>query len=616
MAILGSNKTLLLNQIKNNPGIQVAQLAKLLKTYEDLTIDDLSTVVDSTILNDLEDAARDPQEKQTFDDLTFKMQAMPAEPEAIKSLLREVSQYSSRYPSSPKIDIVNGYAVQLNDALIEAKERERREAERKREQAKWDNLNRNSYGALQAYKAQFPDSVHLDELDDLMWNLTKNQVNFTTITRYLSDWPMGRHSTEANNTIDQLSEWDNIRHKGDLVQIATYYQANRDGALGKEIFRKMQELKQVELEKMRKNPADYDLYKINQLFEAGVFTKWELIDERLITEESYEMLSETDRDAYPDLQGLQIEDPNIKAPEGCTDIYLFGTPGTGKTCLLMGLAKANGRGYSLNMRVAGGPYASALQQYVSAGITPGRTFGQFVTVINGNVTSEVKEKKLFSSSTKIINHPINLVEMSGEEFALRIADSESVSFSNMGTGATNLLSNNNRKAFFIIVDCSRDKIKVEALQNIKNENGEIIDQVLRKRYISQLDILNKFVGLFSLPENQNIMKNVDSIHFVVTKSDLLDDHPVERQKKAVDLLRDLYLGPVEQLKQYCQHTKRINYSTNYKPHVFTFSLGNFYLGDVFTFNERDTLEIVNAIRAVTCGTKEKSFLDILKDKLG
>ena len=366
---------------------------------------------------------------------------------------------------------------------------------------------------------------------------------------------------------------------------------------------------------MKKNPADYSLEIINELMESNVFSKYELIDEGLMTEESYEALSSLEREAFINIQELQVEDPDIEAPAECTDIYLFGTPGPGKTCLLMGLAKTNGKGYTLNMKEAGGPYASALQEYVNAGITPGRTFGQFVTVIHGTIRNEIKERKLFRSTVKVVNHPINLVEMSGEEFAFRIAENKSVSLADMGTGATNLLRNKNRKVFFIIVDCSGDRIKVEKMEDVIRD-GEVVDQRLRKRYVSQLDILNKFVGLFSIKENQEIMKNVDSIHFVVTKSDLLGDNPADREAKAVELLRDMYLGPVESLKQYCRESKRINYSSDFIPHVFAFSLGNFYLGDIFTFQERDTLEIVKAMRAVTCGVKEESFIDVLKKKLG
>ena len=279
----------------------------------------------------------------------------------------------------------------------------------------------------------------------------------------------------------------------------------------------------------------------------------------------------------------------------------------------MGLTGANGyrdergQSYTLNMRTQGGPYASALQQYVSAGITPGRTFGKFVTTINGQVNE--------LNRNKIINHRINLVEMSGEEFALRIADSKEVSLSNMGTGATNLLRNENRKVFFIIVDSSKEKVKVEYVEQIKDAEGNVIDERIRKKYIWQLDILNKFVSLFELPENQEIMKRVDAIHFVVTKADMLGDKTT-RKEKARNLLLSKYSGPVEQLKNYCRQTKRINYSTNYRPQVFTFSLGRFYLGDVFTFDKSETIQIVDTIRTVTGGIKEKGWWDRLKESIG
>ena len=364
---------------------------------------------------------------------------------------------------------------------------------------------------------------------------------------------------------------------------------------------------------MRENPSEYSKDDVEKLINADIFTRWQLEDEELITDESWEKL-QLDRDLFPNIQDYQSEDPSIQAASGCTDIYLFGTPGTGKTCLLMGLTGANGsrdsrgQSYTLNMKTQGGAYASALQQYVNAGLTPGRTFGKFVTTINGQV-NEVDRRG------NVLNHRINLVEMSGEEFALRIADSKEVSLSNMGTGATNLLSNENRKVFFIIVDSSKEKVKVEYIEQVKDAEGNVIDERIRKKYIWQLDILNKFVSLFELPENQEIMKRVDAIHFVVTKADMLGDRNV-RKEKARDLLLSKYSGPVEQLKNYCRQTKRINYSTGYRPQVFTFSLGQFYLGDVFTFDNSETIQIVDTIRTVTGSIKEESWWDKFKKTLG
>ena len=358
---------------------------------------------------------------------------------------------------------------------------------------------------------------------------------------------------------------------------------------------------------MRANPSEYTKQDVDRLIEADIFKHWELIDEELMTEESWERL-QLDRDALPDLQALQREDPNIQAPEESTDIYLFGTPGTGKTCLLMGLVGANGSGYTMNMRKNGGPYAAALQQYVHEGITTGHTYGTFVTVISGEVTEKTKRGN-------VVDHHINLVEMSGEEFALRIADNKEVSLANMGTGVTNLLQNKNRKVFFIIVDPTKPRLKIEYLENVRDTEGNLIGQNVRKKYINQLDIMNKFVSLFELPENQDVMSKVDAIHFVVTKADMLGNGAT-RLEKARELLLSTYQGPVEQLKNYCRKTKRINYSTNYRPQVFTFSLGRFYLGDIFDFDKTETLQIVDTIRMVTSGTREMSWWDKFMKMIG
>lgn len=499
--------------------------------------------------------------------------------------------------------------IKLSDAI----RRRDKDTAVAREQHDWEMVERGNYNSLQTYKSKYPSSVHMDELDDLMWLNTKNVMNLHSLNRYLSDWPVGRHAEEANRALSESSEWEEVKRSDDLFRVDDYRDNHPNSSYMNEVNALYYKLRDEELAKMKENPSEYSRDDVEKLIAADIFTKWQLEDEGLITDESWEML-QLDRDLFPNIQDFQSEDPNIQAPEGCTDIYLFGTPGTGKTCLLMALTGANGirdergQSYTLNMRTQGGPYASALQQYVSAGITPGRTFGKFVTTINGQI-NEVDRRG------NILNHRINLVEMSGEEFALRIADNKEVSLANMGTGATNLLRNENRKVFFIIVDSSKEKVKVEYIEQVKDAEGNVIDERIRKKYIWQLDILNKFVGLFELPENQEIMKRVDAIHFVVTKADMLGDK-MTRKEKARNLLLSTYSGPVEQLKNYCRQTKRINYSTNYRPQVFTFSLGKFYLGDVFCFDNSETIQIVDTIRTVTGSIREKSWWDKLKETIG
>ena len=620
MSTLGAQKQTLLNQVKNQTTIPLKTLVDLINKYEDLEPQDFQGYIDDTLLEQLIDASRNPEELDLWNQILNNPRDTPENIQIVQGL---VSKYIQQYPKAPQIKdaqaLMNRLPQELSDAIlrkqqeeINKKKAEEEERARVREQRDWDMVERGNYNALQSYKSKYPNSVHLDELDDLMWLNTKNVMNFHSLSRYLSDWPLGRHAEEANQALSESSEWEEVKRSGDLFRVDDYRDTHPTSPYINEVNALYFKLRDEELAKMKENPSEYGKDDVEKLIAADIFTKWQLEDEELITEESWEML-QLDRDLFPHIGDYQSEDPNIEAPAGCTDIYLFGTPGTGKTCLLMGLTGANGyrdergQSYTLNMRTQGGPYASALQQYVSAGITPGRTFGKFVTTINGQVNE--------LNRNKIINHRINLVEMSGEEFALRIADSKEVSLSNMGTGATNLLRNENRKVFFIIVDSSKEKVKVEYVEQIKDAEGNVIDERIRKKYIWQLDILNKFVSLFELPENQEIMKRVDAIHFVVTKADMLGDKTT-RKEKARNLLLSKYSGPVEQLKNYCRQTKRINYSTNYRPQVFTFSLGRFYLGDVFTFDKSETIQIVDTIRTVTGGIKEKGWWDRLKESIG
>lgn len=603
MAIIGANKPTLLNQIKRQPTVDLQTLVKLVNQYEDLEVEDFRGYVSDVLLEQLKEAGRDPKEVQLWNQI---MSAPRETPEDIQNVQRLVVTYINQYPKGPKLAEANDRLRSLQTEMAEAAERQRRKADEEREQRDWEALERGNYSALANYKNRYPNSVHMDELDDLMWTNTRNVMNQHSLNRYLNDWPLGRHAEEATRALNSFAEWDDVKRSGDLFLVDDYRDNHPDSPFITEVNSTYYKLRDEKLAEMKKNPSEFSKDDVERLIAADIFTQWQLIDEGLVTDESWETL-QLDRDLFPNIQDYQREDPNIQAPADCTDIYLFGTPGTGKTCLLMGLTGANGQGYTLNMRVQGGPYASALQQYVNAGITPGRTFGRFVTTINGQVNETTRRGN-------IVSHRINLVEMSGEEFALRIAGNQDVAFTNMGVGATNLLANANRKVFFIIVDSTKDMVKVEYVEEVKDAEGNVIDERIRKKYISQLDILNKFVSLFELPENQDIMKRVDAIHFVVTKADMLGDRTV-RLDRARELLKTKYAGPVEQLKNYCRQTKRINYSTGYKPQVFTFSLGQFFLGDVFKFDTSETIKIVDTIRTVTGGVREKSFWDRVKDAL-
>lgn len=602
MSTIGANKAKLISQLDQRRGlVSVNDILKLLKTYSDLKLEDLKGHLDDSIYNEIDEeilrVPTNPEEKELSDRISTLGNA--SDEQSINIVLGLIAEFYQKYPSSNFYNVVNETENRVRSKLNGVKEEE-----------EWSKVDKSDYESLRSYMLSHRGSVHLPDIDDLMWQITiGGPLSRGQYEQYLKDWPTGKYKEEAYKALDMFNDWEILKNSKDsesskIIKIKKYLEDNPQTPFIHDVRKMYDELKMLILSKMVANPTKFDKETVVTLVDEGIFTENEFAERSLITADSWDTLLNLDRDLYPDIQVFQKEDPNIFAPDGCTDVYFFGTPGTGKTCLLMGLAGANGQGYNLNMKVNGGPYASALQQYVYAGITPGRTFGRYVTTINGQIYE--------NNNNKIVNHNINLIEMSGEEFALRIADEEEVSFANMGTGATKLLQNSNRKVFFIVIDCTGDLLEVDFVNEIKDEQGFVIAEQKRRRNVSQLDMLNKFVSLFTLPENQRIMSKVDAIHFVVTKADKLG-RDSEREEKVYNLLNSKYCGPVEALKAYCRQTKRINFSTDYSPIAFPFSLGQFYLGDIFSFDRKETMQIVNTLRQMTVGSKERTWFDKVKD---
>ena len=301
--------------------------------------------------------------------------------------------------------------------------------------------------------------------------------------------------------------------------------------------------------------------------------------------------------------------PYYETKPGGTDVYFFGMPTSGQTCLLMGLMGSDGMGCSVNFHAKGGLYASALIHYLKAGELPAMHVGNFVSTIRATI--EEKGKK-----GEILNHEINFVELPCEQFACRIANNnDTINIEDMGSGTMKLLQNNNRKVFFLVVDPTKDILRITYGKPVRDTNGNIIGIDKKALCIDQTFCLNKFISLFQMPENKEFMKKVDAIHFIVTKADLLGRTDQERKERARDLLLAKYQGPIRNLITFCRRSKRINYATDFKPMVYPFSLGRFSDDRTFEYDNRSSLAIIDALRHMTAAKKEGSFWDELRDCL-
>lgn len=484
------------------------------------------------------------------------------------------------------------------------------------EEAEWQNVNIFSEPELLAYLKRYPRSVHKDEIDDTIWNMTKNDYNIKeAVSRYLMNFPMGRHSDEARRIIEAYDIWNGV-NQYDIFQVKNYIDRYPDSPFRSEAVNSFNSLKKEEMDKMKSNPAGYNRNKLLSYVNNGIISEQELCHKGLMSNKALEKLRNFENIHLPNLNDSIME-------KGCTednqhtDIFLFGIPSTGKTCVLMGLVRSTKLYY--NSQVSGGRYADDLVQWVSAGMTPDHT-PAVVTTIDAKIKNE-----------NGYNY-INLVEMSGEEFATRLAinQNDDVSLEDMGEGTPELLSNNNKKAFYFIVDPTVETVTFTRTEEIYgekhdengnimyDENGESVKEIIDYRdttySVDQELTLKKMVDLLFLPKHKSIMQKVKSINFIVTKADTLGDNREKQITNALEKVRQCYSHIIEAIVDNRQSMNYVfNHATDGWPKMYTFSLGRFYPGGIYEYDRHDADQLIDAFKGGTVIVKKKTFWDKFQD---
>ncbi len=474
-----------------------------------------------------------------------------------------------------------------------------REITKGQEEAEWASVDQQDVNTLLDFLDKYPDTVHRAEIDNLLWQQVVRSSSQDMASLYLSKFPNGIHVAEAQALTESLKKWAEISGNATIEDMTDYIKNNPTSPFLGMARIKLDELKDQEIERMRTLQSNYPVDDLFYYLDSGIFNDDELINDGVATEESLSILRHLDdvKDSLPDINE-EIRKCRKECADGHTDVFLFGIPSTGKTCILMGLIGSSA--ININTVRAGGPYSCALQQYLEAGFTIGQTPKDFVATI---------EAEIFDGKN---THELNLVEMAGEDFAFKIADNENgeVSFEDIGAGATDLLCNNNRKVFFLIVDPTAKSVAFNHLVDEVDDEGNVRTYLVRKN-VNQKIILKRMVDLLSQPENKNIMKNVDSIHIIVSKADVLGDGE-ERDKEALRRFMEQHSNIVQPLTHLCQEYG-INSATNGTPMLYTFSLGRFYVGGVYQYDETDATKLVNVLKGNTEARRDAGFFGRLRD---
>lgn len=459
----------------------------------------------------------------------------------------------------------------------------------------WETVNKYDLESLLGYITQHPDSSYMLDANKYVWDLVEPNISNTYyLNKYINALQpivesimdisakesVRNHLNTAQSALRDFTDWQIARDTNDIEVIWNYMQYHPNTPFFNEIRATIDRLKPALFEEFRDN-LNSDLYiaKYDALTTSGIVSEEEFKAAGIVTDESIQVMRTSARPP------LSMDRSQNSSPEGHTDVFLFGIPATGKTCLIMGLLNSNS--FQWDSSSFSGEYGQQLQNYCELRRTPPSTPGNFVAVINGFIRDKHNRK---------VKHPVNIVDMAGETFANKIAynpDSE-VSFEDMGDGATEILKNKNPKVFFIIVDPTSDTVRNLSMG------------------VSQKRTLQKMVNLFQREENKEIMSKVKAIHFVMTKSDMFDGgqsrNDEARNEAALRCIHG-YQQTLDALRDLCEEFPEINQLSGNLPKLFTFSLGKFYLGGVYDYDSQDADKIINLVSLSTTGRRQETVVD-------
>jgi hypothetical protein len=399
------------------------------------------------------------------------------------------------------------------------------------------------------YKQILKWQKEYDSKEDEAWENARYKKQ-SHLSDYITNYPTGKYVQEAKDRINTLEK--ELRQK----------QAAKDGILNN----------------IKKNPNKYSPDQIEEYLQNDTITEYDLLECGIP-----QNIIETISNITP--PRLRLGDTPTAIPDGFTEVYFWGIPGSGKTCALAALlSTAHKEGY-LNIAIGPGyDYMTRLQNIFiddTAFLPPPSPVE--TTQYLPFTLKKVKESHFRS---------VSLIELSGEIFQCffyKNAGLELPSHSHVETfdSLTGFLNGSNRKIHFFFIDYDRE--------NKKDSNG-----------YTQSNYLEAAATYFCKPENKVFGKSTDAIYVVLTKSDLMNCSNEELIKKTKEHVSNAnFLSFINTLKDNCKkHDINAGRLT-----VEPFSLGKVYFQQICDFDNSTAKKILDILFDRIKPSK-KSILDV------
>ncbi len=302
---------------------------------------------------------------------------------------------------------------------------------------------------------------------------------------------------------------------------------------------------------------EYRAGKIKNLLISGTITEAQLLQHTTLGQDLINRIQnyqkrETPFDSWSDLPPLE---------KNRTDLYFFGQPGSGKSCILASIfyyLHHNGMLMNSSQNPRGNVYKDQLINEINVGILPDSTQRDGVNYIPLDLKNQKKTA---------YKHPLNFIEMSGEMFD----DAYETGISDQNLAAKNYLDNKNKKLIYFVLDYNVDN---------RSMNSGATSQT------------NKAEQVLALLDEFGTLKNTDGIFIVISKSDKFPKG-VNRNEFAVEFLKKGYLNLYNNIKD-----KQEQYGFEIK--LYPYTIGGVRCQDLLTsFEMQSPSEIIEDIMDYT-----------------
>lgn len=451
----------------------------------------------------------------------------------------------------------------------------RREA-LEREEQKWQAaLQRNDMGGYLEYRSSYPQGTHIREVDDKVWGVAQQNGSYSA---YLANFPNGKHADEARikqaEKAMEEEDWQLAKSIDTPESYKGYVDSYPQGLHTAEANHRMAELMAGQKENIiRDLMEDRNAYGLNYIKACGI-TAADLRGK--IKDSKGQLRDEVLKSWNKTPINLSMGVTPTEIPEGSTEVYFWGVPGSGKTCAMAAILSRARQMSCYEPRIAEGTgYMNDLSSmFISDPGTPAicLPLGSKVDTTQ-YLPLTLNEKVLDKKGRETIKqHDLSVIEISGEIFECFTCEVEGKPFKTEQHKATYkqlkkyLESKHNPKYHFFVLDSQ--PAKAEQIRHLQNA----------ATYFKKNGIFNS---------------TTQGISLIVTKSDVLSPDRNAWVQCAEDAAKKHFGALVSQLKVIMgQSGLGLNDGSL---QVIPLSIGEVFFKSLCLFDEAPATTLVNLL---------------------